>query len=132
LSAADNKRLLQHVYTEISKGNVEPLVESMADDIEWTIIGTTGLSGTFRGKQEVLEKLLGPLSSRLDGPVEFNFERFIAEGDHVVMQARGRAIATSGEPYNNTYCIVAMIVDGKVRQMTDYVDTELITKALRV
>jgi ketosteroid isomerase-like protein len=126
-----NKQLLRHVYAEISKGNVQPLLDSLADDVEWTIIGSTALSGTSRGKQEVIDKLLKPIRARLaDGPIVFQPERFIAEGEYVVMQAHGRATALSGKPYNNTYCIVCRIVDGKVKEMVDYIDTELITSAL--
>ena len=132
MSAAENKQLLRHIYEQISEGNLKPLVESMADDIEWTIIGTTGLSGTYRGKEEVIEGIITPLGARLDGHVKFDFEGFIAEGDEVVMRARGTGRSVTGEPYNNTYCIVSKIVDGKVREMTDYVDTELITRALQV
>jgi len=126
-----NKQLLRHVYAEVSKGNAQPLLDSLADDVQWTIIGSTALSGTSRGKQEVIDKLLKPLRARLaDGPIMFQPERFIAEGEYVVMQAQGRATALSGKPYNNTYCIVCRIVDGKVKEMVDYVDTELITTAL--
>jgi hypothetical protein len=125
-----NKALLRQVYEEISKGNPALLMESLADDIRWTIIGTTALSGTFNGKQDVAEKLAIPLRARLDGPVVFTLDDFIAEGDQVVMRARGRATAKSGQPYNNSYCIVARIVDGKIREMTDYVDTALIDSAL--
>ena len=126
-----NKQLLRHVYAEISQGNVQPLLDSLADDVQWTIIGSTALSGTSRGKQEVIDKLLKPIRARLaDGPIMFQPERFIAEGEYVVMQAQGRATALSGKPYNNTYCIVCRIVDGKVKEMVDYVDTELITSAL--
>ena len=126
-----NKQLLQDIYAQISRGNLQPLLDSMADDIEWTIIGSTALSGTSRGKQEVIDKLLKPIRARLaDGPIVFQPDRFIAEGEYVVMQARGRATAASGKPYNNTYCIVARIVDGKVKELVDYVDTELITSAL--
>jgi ketosteroid isomerase-like protein len=126
-----NKQLLQHVYAEVSKGNAQPLLDSLADDVTWTIIGSTALSGTSRGKQEVIDKLLKPIRARLaDGPIVFQPERFIAEGEYVVMQAKGRATALSGKPYNNTYCIVCRIVDGKVKEMVDYIDTELITSAL--
>jgi ketosteroid isomerase-like protein len=126
-----NKQLLRHVYAEISKGNVQPLLDSLADDVEWTIIGSTALSGTSRGKQQVIDKLLKPIRARLaDGPIVFQPERFIAEGEYVVMQAQGRATALSGKPYNNTYCIVCRIVDGKVKELVDYIDTELITSAL--
>ena len=126
-----NKQLLRHVYAEVSKGNPQPLLDSLADDVTWTIIGSTALSGTSRGKQEVIDKLLKPIRARLaDGPIVFQPERFIAEGEYVVMQAKGRATAASGKPYNNTYCIVCRIVDGKVKEMVDYTDTELITSAL--
>jgi ketosteroid isomerase-like protein len=128
-----NKQLLRHLYAEISKGNVQPLLDSLADDVEWTIIGSTALSGTSRGKQQVIDKLLKPIRARLaDGPIVFQPERFIAEGEYVVMQAQGRATALSGKPYNNTYCIVCRIVDGKVKELVDYIDTELITSALGV
>lgn len=131
MDAMANKQLLQDIYAEISRGNLQPLLDSMADDIEWTIIGSTALSGTSRGKQEVIDKLLRPIRARLaDGPIVFHPDRFIAEDEYVVMQARGRATALSGKPYNNTYCIVCRIVDGKVKELVDYVDTELITTAL--
>ena len=131
MDTTTNKQLLQDIYAEISRGNPQLLLDSMADDIEWTIIGSTALSGTSHGKQEVIDKLLKPLRARLaDGPIMFQPERFIAEGEYVVMQAHGHATALSGKPYNNTYCIVCRIVDGKLKEMIDYVDTELITTAL--
>ena len=125
-----SKELLRHVYSEASKGNPQPLLDSLDDDVRWTIIGSTPLSGTYEGRREVVEGLLGGLRARLVGPVAFSFERFIEEGEYVVMQASGQATAISGASYDNTYCIVARIVNGKIREMTDYVDTELITKAL--
>jgi ketosteroid isomerase-like protein len=125
-----NKELLRHAYTEVSRGNAAPLLAALADDVRWTIIGSTPLSGTFQGKQEVVDKLLKPLTARLTGPIVFTLDRFIAEGDHVVMIASAEATAVTGRPYNNVYCIVCRFADGKIQEMTDYVDTELITTAL--
>jgi uncharacterized protein len=125
-----NKDRLRDVYTAVSAGDAEPLLAALADDVEWTIIGSTRLSGTLRGKQDVLDGLLRPLAARLAGPIRFTFDRFIADGDDVVMLATAEATAVTGLPYNNTYCIVATFEHGKIRRMTDYVDTELITKAL--
>jgi len=131
MKTEENKQLLQHIYAEISKGNAGPLLESMADDIQWTIIGTTAFSGISRGKEEVIEKVFKPLRDMLaDGPFVFSIDRLIAEGEYVVMLARGWATSKSGKPYNNTYCIVSRIVGGKLKEMTDYIDTELITAVL--
>jgi ketosteroid isomerase-like protein len=126
----NNRELIRHVYTEASKGNGQPLLDALHDDIVWTIIGTTGLSGVHRGKQAVIANLLGPLRARLSTPVKFTIRRVISDGDWVVLVADGEATTITGRPYNNSYCIVGRIEDGRFVEMTDYIDTELITNSL--
>jgi ketosteroid isomerase-like protein len=48
----------------------------------------------------------------------------------VVVECRGRVTTTSGSPYNNTNCWVCRIADGKLRELTEYLDTELVATAL--
>ena len=64
MGAAENKQLLQRVFSELSKGNGKPFIESWADDFSWTIIGTTKWSKTYQGKQTVLKDLMEPLFSQ--------------------------------------------------------------------
>jgi uncharacterized protein len=97
--------------------------------VEFTIVGTTKYSGTCKGKQELVSKVLQPLSAQLEGGLTITPENFIAEGDFVAMQARGKSNTKAGGTYNNTYCQVFRIVNGKVQQVTEYLDTELVTKA---
>jgi ketosteroid isomerase-like protein len=48
----------------------------------------------------------------------------------VVVQAQASdRITKTGHPYNNTYCIVMRIDDGKVAEIDEYADTELVTSA---
>ena len=96
MSAAENKQLMQNIFTELSKGNGVPFVESLADDICWTIIGSTKFSGTYRGKQAVLNELLRPLFSRFADQYTNTAYRFIAEDDYVVVECRGRVTTKSG------------------------------------
>jgi ketosteroid isomerase-like protein len=125
-----SKDLLERVYRQASNGNAQPLLDSLAEDITWTIIGSTPLSGVYRGKDEVTGKLLAGLRARLATPVRFTIDRLIAEGEYVVMQARGHATTIEGLDYDNTYCIIARIAQGQIHELTDYIDTELIAKAL--
>ena len=130
MSAAENKQLMQNIFTELSNGNGAPFVESLADDICWTIIGSTKFSGTYRGKQAVLNELLRPLFARFADQYTNTAHRFIAEDDYVVVECRGRVTTKSGAPYNNTYCWVCRVADGKLQELTEYLDTELVTAAL--
>jgi ketosteroid isomerase-like protein len=129
MGAAENKQLIQSMFAELSRGNGAGYLDRLADDVKFTIMGTTKYSGTYRGKQDVVNRLLTPLMNELDGGLEVTPDAFIAEGDTVVMQGRGRSKTKSGEPYNNSYCQVFRIADGKVREITEYLDTELVTQA---
>lgn len=130
MTSPENKQHLEHIYMQLSERNATPLLSALADDAVWTIIGSTVLSGVFVGKQEIIDKLLGGLLARLQGGVVFDIKRLIAEDDYVVLIADGTATSKTGRPYNNKYCIVARFADGKIREITDYIDTELITSAL--
>ena len=130
MGAAENKQLLQFAFSELEKGNPKPFIECLADGVRWTILGTTPWSKTYEGKQAVLAELLGPLQSQLAQRYRLTAHRFLAEGDHVVVEARGRNTTKKGLPYDNTYCWVCRVEDGKVQELTEYADTELVTAVL--
>jgi len=130
MGAAENKQLMQNIFSELSKGNGRPFVESLADDICWTVTGSTKWSRTYRGKEAVLAELLRPLFAQFADQYTNIAHRFIAEDDYVVVECRGRVTTKSGTPYNNTYCWVCRVADGKLRELTEYLDTELVTAAL--
>jgi ketosteroid isomerase-like protein len=127
---ATTGELLRHVYEELSRGDPAPLIRALAEDVSWTIIGSTPLSGTYQGKQAVMEGLFGGLRERLATPVVFTIHRVIEDAQYAVLVASGEAISITGRPYNNSYCIVAHVVDGRLVEMTDYIDTDLIMRAL--
>jgi len=130
VSADDNKALLQRIFAELERGNSRPFLDSFADDVRWTIVGTTAWSRTYAGKQAVLEQLLGPLRGRLVAPVKVTAHRFIADDDLVVVEASGQATTKRGTPYNNTYCWIFRLAGGKVVELTEHLDTALVATAL--
>jgi ketosteroid isomerase-like protein len=130
MDAGENKALMQEVFGELERGNGRPFVESLADDIRWRIIGSTEWSGTWEGKSAVQTKLLDPLFAQFGTRYRSSAIRLIAEDDYVVIECRGDVTTKLGRPYRNTYCYVCRLEDGKVRELTEYCDTELLAKAL--
>lgn len=125
---ADNKEIVRGFFADVSKGDFDGALGRMADDMKFTLIGTTRLSGTCHSKKEFVDRVLAPLGSQLDGALTITPENFIAEGDWVVVQSRGRAKTKAGKNYNNTYCQVFRVAGGKIREMIEYLDTELVTE----
>jgi uncharacterized protein len=130
MDAAENKALMRDVFDQLAEGNGLPFVDALADDIVWRIIGSTAWSGTWEGKTAVRERLLGPLFDQFKTRYRNTAIRLIAEDDYVVIECRGDVTTKSGRPYRNTYCYVCRLDGGRVRELTEYCDTELLTKAL--
>ena len=130
MTAADNKNLMQHVFAELEGGEPAPFIGILGDDVRWTISGTTSWSRTYEGKAAVLDELLGPLRTRLTTMIKVTVTRILADEDSVVVEARGEATTKGGKPYNNSYCWIFQLHGGKVRAITEYLDTELVASAL--
>ncbi len=124
-SIDDNKALVRSFYEAGNRGDFDACFAIVADDIVWTNIGTTALSGTYRGKQTVMEELIGPLFGRLENGIQSTVHRLVAEGDTVVALTSGQARTRDGEDYNNSYCQVIRIDAGQFVEVTEYFDTQL-------
>ena len=129
MAASENKEMIRNLWAEAAKGNPNPLLEALADDVRYTLIGSTKFSGTFNGKADLITRLFGALFAQLEGGLTVTPDNLIADGEYVAMQARGAATTKSGASYNNTYCMVYRIQGGKIREVTEYLDTELVTRA---
>jgi ketosteroid isomerase-like protein len=130
MSATENKQLMQDIFAALAEGNSRPLVDAMAADFSWTVSGTTKWSKTYAGKQAVLTELFGTLRARISGHIRTVGDRFIAEDDRVVVEAHGQNTTIAGKPYNNRYCFVFRLSGGKLKEVTEYLDTELVTTTL--
>lgn len=126
----DNKAVLQHIFAELANGNLRPFAEAMAEDFCWTIAGSSAWGRTWRGKQAVLNQLMKPLFARFADTYTCTANRMIAEGDYVVVEALGKVMTKSGKPYNNSYCYVCRLLEGKLVEVTEYMDTEMAAAVL--
>jgi ketosteroid isomerase-like protein len=130
VSAAENKRLMQEIFAGLAKGDGRPFRDSLAENFRWTLTGTTKWSKTYEGKRAVIDELLRPLFAQFADQYTNTAHRFIAEGEYVVVECRGRVTTKSGKPYHNSYCWVCRFADGKLQELTEYMDTALVAAAL--
>lgn len=130
MSAAKNKNALKEAFDALSKGDGGPFIDLWADDFTWSIIGSTPWSKTFSGRESVQRDLMAPLFSNFATKYTNTATRFIAEGNYVVIECQGNVTTKAGQPYNNTYCYVCEMVDGKLKALKEYSDTDLIARVL--
>jgi ketosteroid isomerase-like protein len=121
---------MQSVFAELADGNGQPFMDALADDARWTVIGSSPWSRTYEGKRAIIDELMRPLFRQFANQYTARAIRVIAEDDMVVVEARGQVTTKSGKPYNQTYCYVFRLADGRVRELTEYLDTDLVNQTL--
>jgi ketosteroid isomerase-like protein len=127
MSATENRRIVEQIFERLSQGDGTLFIDTMADDFQWRMTGSTRWSRTYRGKHAVRTEMLEPIFTQFADRYTNTAQRIIAENDYVVVQCRGCVTTKAGTPYNNEYCFVIRFVDGKIHELTEYLDTQLVT-----
>ena len=130
MTTAANKKLVQQVYEDSANRSGTTFVDNLADDASWIVTGQYSWSHEFRGREAILEGLMGHFRSFFavrPRTVAFNF---IAEGDFVAVEARGDNVTRDGLRYDQQYCMVFRIENGKIKQIKEYCDSTLVERVL--
>jgi uncharacterized protein len=126
MSAVENKKLVRDAFAAWTNGDGMAFFNLLADNASWTVMGNCPISGTYVGRDQLVETALKPQRAKLAGPPTPTVINLIAEGDTVVIQWMGKGTTKTGLPYNNSYCYVVQIDNGKIIRGTAYLDTELV------
>jgi ketosteroid isomerase-like protein len=130
MSPAANKELMTEIYDELAKGNRTPFRNAMHEDFRWIMKGRTAWSKTYEGRDAIREELIKPLYAQFADEYSNTAKRIFADGDFVIVECEGKVTTTSGKPYNNQYCLIFRLENGKIKEMTEYLDTALVNETL--
>ena len=123
---ATNTAIVRKAIEDIGNLNAEGLLAVIDDDVDFRLMGTSPLSRRLRGKQAYLE-IIAEVGSYLDGFIELTVDELIPAGEWVIVRASGHAIMKStGAAYDNEYCMMWKLKDGKVVKLREYTCTKLI------
>lgn len=126
MSIVENKKLIQDAFTAWANGDGMAFFNLLTDTATWTVMGSCPISGTYVGRQRLVEDALTPQREKLAGPPTPTVINIIVEGDTLVIQWTGKGTTKTGQPYNNSYCYVVQMDNGKIIRGTAYLDTDLV------
>ena len=123
--------IVRSFYDALRRGNIPSLVALLSDDLAWTEAeGFPYFSGTWRCPQEVVEKLLVPLSTEW---AEFSAdaESFVGEAGNVVAFGAYRGLnRATGRKLLVPFAHRWRVIDGRISNFTQYTDTLLVKRAM--
>jgi ketosteroid isomerase-like protein len=124
----DHKLRVEQVMDAMSRGQVRPLFDAMAEDVTWRWMGVNQWSRSFEGKQIVMDKLFAGAAETLSPSSSVQVHFIHADGDCVVVEHSGRNEMPDGRRYDNNYCWVLRFEAGLIQEVREYMDTQLVTE----
>jgi uncharacterized protein len=130
MSAAANKKLVQQIYTDAASRSGSTFIDNVAADVRWVVTGQYSWSHVFAGRDAVVNDLHGHVRSLLAERARTVAFNFIAEGDFVVVEAKGDNLTKTGVRYDNDYCMVWRLENGRIKEIREYCDSALVERAM--
>lgn len=117
-----NKAIVKASFDRWKSGIGSPF-DLLAPEAEWTIVGSSPLSKSYRGREMFLEEVIGPFNARLAKPLVPTMRGIYADGDMVIVRFDGAATAKDGLAYRNNYTWYFQMKRGKVVSAIAFFDT---------
>ncbi len=123
MSAEANKALMQAIFEKVSQGDGSMFMEHLAEDVVHTISGESSWSKVHRGKEAIVRDVYRYLRTLVKEAGKTKPFHYIADGDWVVIEARGDMVTQDGTTYQNHYCLLYKLKEGMIVEMKEYMDT---------
>lgn len=123
-----NKQVVKRFIEAMGQGDATIAAQCLCDDAYTLAKGF----GHFAGVREH-ETIVGTIAAfKQLFPEGLNpdFISFTAEAERVVAEFEGRATTFDGQPYNNQYCMVFTLSNGKIKHVHEYFCTKLADQVL--
>ena len=132
MSEQENTKLVQQAYANYKSGDIQSMLDLLADDIEWELpnIENVPFSGKRRGREQV-ERFFRSLA---DSQKEQYFEprEFIVQGDKVVALGHyGWRVHATTREFEADWAHVFTIRGDKIVKFHEYTDTAAAASAYR-
>lgn len=124
--------VLSDYLDALSSGDLERVEAFFAPEVTWTIHGTLPLAGKYEGRAAVV-KFLATAMGRLFAPgtQKFTFGQVLADGDTAILEWNVTGVgAATGLTYDNSYCGLFEIHDGRIHAVREYFDTDHVRHVL--
>jgi ketosteroid isomerase-like protein len=133
MSTEATRSTVDAFYAALTSGNRKGVRELLSDDCVW-VPPSTAPFDTVTGGDEIAAELGGRVVKRTfdtSKPFALDVRRVVADGDVAVVQQRLTATAkATGQAYDNQYCWVYTVRDGKIVHMEEYADTLLASRIM--
>lgn len=117
-----NKEIIENAFKKWADGTGN-FFDLLHDDVKWTITGTSAISKVYYNKKQFINEAIVPLNKKFKVKIVPEIRKLYVDGSTVIAIWDGKAIASDGLPYDNTYSWYMTMKDGKIIEAVAFFDT---------
>ena len=119
---------VREIFKGLETGDGAAFFEHVADDVDWTVMGTHPLAGHYQSKKAFRAGTFAKLSQVLPLGAQLHVEHMIVQGDEAAVELHSLATAKNGMRFDNRYCWVVYFSDGLIVRVRAYLDSAMVAR----
>ena len=119
---------VRELFRGLETGDGAAFFRHVADNVDWTVMGTHPLAGHYRSKQAFVEGTFAKLNQVLSKGAELYVEHLLVKDDYATVELNSLATAKNGMRFDNRYCWVVHFEGDVIAQVRAYLDSAMVTR----
>src|ERR1700752_2703516 len=119
---------VREMFKGLEKGDGAAFFEQVADDVDWTVMGTHPLAGHYHSKKDFIAGTFAKLAQVLPQGAQLHVEHLLVKDDQAVVELHSLATAKNGMRFDNRYCWVVHFAGGTIDRVRAYLDSAMVAR----
>ena len=119
---------VREIFKGLENGDGAAFFAHVADDVDWTVMGTHPLAGHYLRKADFIAGTFAKLGQVLPQGAQLHLENLIVNGDQAAVELRSLAIARNGMRFDNHYCWIVFFDGGRIVRVRAYLDSAMVAE----
>ena len=121
---------VRSLFANLEHGKSDAFFEHVADDVNWTVMGTHPLAGSYHTKSSFLAHTFARLNKILKEGVVLRVTDVLLDGDSAAVEMESLSTALDGKPFDNRYCWIVHFSNGTIVEVRAYLDSALVQRLI--
>jgi ketosteroid isomerase-like protein len=128
----DKRELIRSTWQLLLVENdLEGALRNFTEEVEWWVCGSLpGIAGVKKGKQGIRDWFAGGSSNIFPKGLNTEVRYSHVDGDTVIAEMHNYGEVANGRIYDNYYCFVFELRDGRIDRVREYVDSYTVQQAM--
>ena len=122
------ENIVREIFRGLEIGDGAAFFSHVADNVDWTVMGTHPLAGHYPSKAAFIEGTFAKLGQVLPQGAQLQVEHLLVKDDEAVVELHSLATAKNGMRFDNRYCWVVHFQDGVIVRVRAYLDSAMVAR----